>query len=75
MKEYKSNTSNWMRDGQKEHHAQHAGEKKEGHNPQHSSAMRPDHNKGGMQNRDKMQESRPQHGSPFGMKDKRRDSR
>lgn len=75
MKEYKSSTSKWMKEGQKELNPQRMGQMKEGHMDTHHKNMGDKRHHGAQDSTDKVQERRSMHGSPMGMKNKGRDHR
>ncbi|MBU6149063.1 MAG: hypothetical protein KGQ54_02580, partial [Verrucomicrobia bacterium] len=64
----------WMTETRKEINPQRMGQIKEGHMDQHHKELGYKHH-GAESSRDKVQERRPIHGSPMGMKNKNRDKR
>ncbi len=70
MKEYKSNISKWIKEGQKELNPQRMGQMKEGHMDEHHKNMGANKFHGANKDLDKFQQMRPIHGSPMGMKKK-----
>jgi len=74
MKEHKSSMSKWMNETKKEINPQRMGQMKEGHMDHHHMDMGNKHH-GANSSNDKVQERRPLHGSPMGMKNKNRDAR
>jgi hypothetical protein len=70
MKEYKSNISKWIKEGQKELNPQRMGQIKEGHMDEHHKNMGANKFHGANESLDTFQQMRPTHGSPMGMKRK-----
>jgi len=75
MKEFKSSMSKWMKEGQKGFNPQRMGQMKEGHMDTHHKNMGDKRHHGAQDSTEKVQERRPIHGSPMGMKNKGRDRR